>query len=142
MLPSASVRWYNIGMKRKIVLVASLVAGILAAVLTRVYIAAKDAEVRDMKDAINRRYGTLEALCFVREMPAGSVLSRADLGVKTVPAIGLRGQALTVENAADVIGRKLLFGHQRGDVVFWADIEGGNPIAQGLSPSLIRADAR
>ena len=33
-------------MKRKIVLIASLVAGLLAALLTRFYIAAKDAEVK------------------------------------------------------------------------------------------------
>ena len=39
-------------MKRKIVLIASLVAGLLAALLTRFYIAAKDAEVKDLKDAI------------------------------------------------------------------------------------------
>ena len=40
-------------MKRKAVLFVSLAAGILAAVLTRFYVAAKDAEVAALKDAIN-----------------------------------------------------------------------------------------
>ena len=76
-------------MKRKIVLIASLVAGLVAAVLTRFYIAAKDAEVRDLKDSINRRYGTMEVLCYTKEIPSGTVLQKSDLGVKSVPAIGI-----------------------------------------------------
>ena len=125
-------------MKRKIVLIASLVAGLVAAVLTRFYIAAKDAEVRDLKDSINRRYGTMEVLCYTKEIPSGTVLQKSDLGVKSVPAIGMRGQALTAENVADVVGRKVLIGHRRGDVVFWSDIEGGDPSAAGLSADIKR----
>lgn len=123
-------------MKRKIVLLVSLAAGILAAVLTKVYIAAKDAEVREMKEAIRQRYGTMEVLCFVRDVPAGTALAKADLGLKSVPAIGMRGQALTVENVTDIVGRKLMLGHRRGDVVFWADVEGGNPTVKGLSADI------
>ena len=125
-------------MKRKIVLIASLVAGLIAAVLTRFYIAAKDAEVRELKDSINSRYGTMEVLCYNKEVPSGTTLQKSDLGTKTVPAIGMRGQALTAENATDIIGKKILLGHRRGDVVFWADIEGGNPAASGLSADIKR----
>ena len=125
-------------MKRKIVLVVSLTAGLLAAVLTRVCISAKDAEVKALKDSINRRYGTMEVLCFAREIPSGSELAKSDLGLKTVPAVGMRGQALTAENVADVVGRRVLIGHKRGDVVFWSDIEGGDPSATGLSADVKR----
>ena len=125
-------------MKRKIVLIASLVAGLLAALLTRFYIAAKDAEVKDLKDAINRKYGTMEVLCYTKAIPSGTALQQGDLGLKTVPAIGMRGQALTVESVTDIVGKKVLIGHRRGDVVFWADVEGGNPAAQGLSADIKR----
>ena len=123
-------------MKRKIVLVASLVAGLVAALLTRFYISAKDAEVRDAMESIKRRYGTMDVLCFTKEMPSGTALQKSDLGVLTVPAAGMRGQALTRENLSDVIGKKILLGHRRGDVLFWADIEGGNPTAGGLSADI------
>lgn len=123
-------------MKRKIVLVISLVAGVIAAVLTKVYISAKDAEVKDLKDSINRRYGTMDVLCFVKETPSGTVIAKSDLGLKTVPAIGMRGQALTAENVTDVVGRKTMLGHRRGDVLFWSDIEGGDPAAKGLSADI------
>ncbi len=123
-------------MKRKIVLVASLVAGVIAAILTRFCLQAKDAEVLKMKEAFNRRYGTMEVLCFANEVPSGTVLTKSDLGIKSVPALGLRGQALTPENVMDVLGRKILLGHRRGDVLFWADIEGGNPTEKGLSADI------
>ena len=41
---------------------ASLLAGVVAAVLARFYIAAKDSEVLAMKEAIASRYGELSAL--------------------------------------------------------------------------------
>ena len=125
-------------MKRKIVLVVSLAAGLLAAILTRLSFSGKEAEVKALKDSINRRYGTMEVLCFSRESPSGSELAKSDLGLKTVPALGMRGQALTAENVADVVGRKVLIGHKRGDVVFWSDIEGGDPSATGLSADIKR----
>ena len=123
-------------MKRKIVLIASLTAGVLAALLTRFYIAAKDAEVRDLKESINRRYGTMYVVCFKRDVPSGTVLSVADLQLKAVPKIGLQGQAVPEEEASAVYGRKLLYGHKKLDTLFWADIEGGNPTAGGLSADI------
>lgn len=125
-------------MKRKIVLIASIAAGVLAAVLTRVYLSAKDAEVRDLKNAIRSRYGTIEVLCFDKDVPAGTILAKSDLGLMTVPALGMRGQALEIEHLGDVIGRKTLLGHKRGDVLFWADVEGGNPVVTGLSADIKR----
>ena len=124
-------------MKRKIVLIASLVAGIVAAVLTRIYILAKDAEVKELKQSIVARYGgEMWVLCFKRDVPGGTVLSKSDLQLKKVPVAGMRGQAVGEENLADVVGRKVLFGHKELDALFWGDIEGGNPAEKGLSADI------
>lgn len=120
-------------MNRKIILLVSLLAGIAAAVLTRFYVASKDAEVAALKASFARRFGTVEVLIYGHDVPAGTVLARSDLLKMEVPAAGLRGQALTEENLSDVLGRKTLVSHRRADIVFWADIEGGNPAAKGLS---------
>jgi len=125
-------------MKRRSVLVVSLALGLLAAVLTRFYLAAKDAEVSELKAAISARYGEIWVLSFVRDVPAGTVLERSDFMLRKVPKIGLQGQALTQESVNDVVGRKLLFGHQAREVLFWADVEGGNPTAKGLSADIKR----
>ena len=120
-------------MKRKIVLIVSLVAGLAAALMTRAYISAKDAEVEAKKRYYEGKYGTMNALVYARDVPSGTVISRGDLGVLKLPKAGIEGQALTEENVADVVGRKCIGAHRERNVVFWTDIEGGNPAAKGLS---------
>ena len=120
-------------MKQRIVLIAAVVAGLIAAVLTRFYLSAKDAEIDEIKARFNARFGDMEVLCYAENVPSGAVVQKGMLGTKVVPKAGLRGQALTLENLGDVIGRKLLFPHNTGDVMFWSDIEGGNPRVEGLA---------
>ena len=125
-------------MKRRIVLIVSLALGLVAAVLTRLYVASKDAEVESLKAAIKARYGEIWVLSFVRDIPAGSVLARSDFMLCKVPKVGLQGQALTQENVNDIVGRKLLLGHRAKEILFWSDVEGGNPAAKGLSADIKR----
>ena len=123
-------------MKRKIVLIVALLAGAVAAVLTRFYIAAKDAEVRALKDSIASRYGEMRVCVFNRDLPAGTVLAQGDIGSLKMPKLGMRGQAVPEEEWRTVLGRKILLGHRKKDVLFWADIEGGNPADTGLSSDI------
>lgn len=123
-------------MKRKIVLAVSLAVGLVAAFLTRFYVSAKEAEIQAQKDALGRRYGTMDVLVFARDLPGGTVLAAEDLSVRRAPALGLRGQALTRDNLQDVVGRRTLLGHVAGDVAFWSDIEGGDPSVKGLSSDI------
>lgn len=123
-------------MKQKVVLVVSIAIGLLAAVLTRTYLMSKDAEVKRLKSEFMKKHQTMEVLCFKRDVPSGTLIAREDLGKKTVPASGLRGQALTEENVREIEGRKLLSTRKKGELVFWADIEGGNPTAHGLAADI------
>ena len=123
-------------MKQSIVLVVSIAIGLLAAVLTRTYLVSKDAEIQQLKADFLKKHQTIEVLCFARDVPSGTVLSKSDLGTKTAPASGLRGQALTLENLDVVLGRKLLNGHKTGELLFWADVEGGNPMSGGLAADI------
>ncbi|MGN0852257.1 MAG: Flp pilus assembly protein CpaB [Kiritimatiellia bacterium] len=123
-------------MKQKIVLVVAIVFGLLAAVLTRAYLSAKQDEFLSLKERFRKTHRTMEALCYKKDVPGGTVIAKSDLGLKTVPASGLRGQALTLDNLSEIVGRKLLTGHRTGELVFWSDIEGGNPIGGGLADAI------
>jgi len=125
-------------MKRKIVLIVSLVAGLVAALLTRTYLTVKENEIKAEKQRLIDKYGTLEVLAFTHDVPSGTVLAKSDLGYRNVPEMGMRGQALTRENLADVVGRKTVIGHKAKEVLFWADIEGGDPNQRGLSSDVKR----
>lgn len=125
-------------MKRTVVLLISVIVGLLAAILTRIYIASSQSEIREEQEALRRRYGTIDALCFLRDTPEGTVLARSDLGIRTVPALGMRGQALERGDLEDVLSRRTLIAHRKGEVVFWSDIEGGSPAKKGLSADIRR----
>ena len=125
-------------MKRKIVLIVSLAAGVLAAVLTRFYLSAKDAEVLGVRKAYEQKYGRISAVVLTKDLPAGSVIQQDDFGFLWMPAIGLRGQAVTEEDWRSVVGHKLVFGRKAKDVLFWGDVEGGNPTVTGLSSDVKR----
>ena len=125
-------------MKRTIVLIVSLVAGLLAAVLTRVYISAKESEVANEKTRLLNKYGTIKVIGFYRNVPAGTVLTMSDVGEKVVPKLGLRGQAVEADSVRDVLGRKLVTSHSKGEVLFWSDLEGGDPASHGLSADVRR----
>ena len=125
-------------MKRKIVLIVSLACGLIAAVLTRVYIMARESSIDEQRQALIKRYGTIEAVVFKKDTPGGTALTSKDVGVLTVPAAGLRGQAVEKDDAASVLGRKILMGHRAKDVLFWSDLEGGNENNKGLSGDIKR----
>lgn len=123
-------------MKQSIVLIVSIVVGLLAAVLTRTYLASKDAEVQQLKSDFWKKHQEMEVLCVVRDVPGDMRLAKSDLGLKKVPASGWRGQALTEENLNFVLSRKLLNGHKKGEILTWADIEGGKPRVGGLAENV------
>ena len=125
-------------MKNKVVLIVAVAFGILAALLTRTYLSTKNDEFKRLTDRFNATHGTMDVLCFKKDVPGGTVLSRAEIGLLTVPEAGLRGQALTKANLSDILGRKILIGHRKGDIIFWSDIEGGNPVANGLAGDIRR----
>ena len=120
-------------MKRKIILIVSLVAGLLAAVLTRVYLSAKEAEVAAEKDALLKRYGTMKVMVFKKDVPAGTVLSDDEIEPRWAPKLGLVGQAVEYDDRLSVMGSKTAVMRQKGEVLFWNDVEGGNPSSHRLS---------
>ena len=125
-------------MKQKIILIVAIVSGLVAAILTRAYLSTKDAELQKMKADFAKAHGTMDALCYNRDIPSGTVIQRSDIAFRTVPETGLRGQALTKDLDTEVIGHRIVTAHKRGEIVFWADIEGGNPVEGGLASSIRR----
>ena len=125
-------------MKNKAVLIVAVLFGLLAAFLMRTYLSTKANEFKRLVDRFNATHGTTDVLCFKKDVPGGTSLSRDVIGKMTVPEAGLRGQALSEANLNDILGRKILVGHRKGDILFWSDIEGGNPVAGGLAADIRR----
>ena len=80
-------------MKNKVVLIVSVLFGLLAAVLTRTYLSSKSDEFRQLKERFNRTHGTMDVLCYKKDVPGGTVLQQGEsVSYTTVPSYGLRGR--------------------------------------------------
>ena len=120
-------------MKRQIVLVASLAAGLLAALMTRMYISSKEDDIHALKAKFRREYGEMEALCFTRDVGSGSVIAAADLTTCKTYRKGNEGVVLTKADISDVVGRRTVGYHKKSEPLRWNDVDGGNPRGSGLS---------
>lgn len=120
-------------MKQKLVLIISVVVGLLAAVLTRAYLNAKDEEVERLKDEFNRRNARIEVVVAGRDLPSGTVLTREDIGGMMLVERGIKGHVVKAENFHALIGRKLLRAVTKESALFWSDIDGGEPGSRGLA---------
>lgn len=123
-------------MKKQIVIMIALAAGLAAALLTRFFIASKDAAIRAEELRLKHKYGEITVLAYTRDTPAGTVLTAADIGKKSVPKVGLQGQAVSIDSLSYMIGRRTIVSKDAKDVMFWSDIEGGDPKAGGLAADI------
>jgi pilus assembly protein CpaB len=120
-------------MKQKAILIVSVVVGLLAAILTRSYMNAKDSEVEKWKADFNRKNAKIEVLAVKKAIPSGTVLTMQDLGAKLAIEASVRGHSIKADQYVSLIGRKTLRPLQEGSLVFWSDIEGGDPASRGLA---------
>jgi pilus assembly protein CpaB len=122
-------------MKQRVILIASVVIGLVAALLTRQYLNAKDREVERKLQELTRGYTKILVLVVQRDLPAGSVLGREDIGALPMIESAVRGHVIKADevNVNMVLNRRLIRPLQKGSPVSWSDIEGGDPVSRGLS---------
>lgn len=123
-------------MNRKIVLIISLVSGLLAALLTSVYLSGKEDYLQKLKAKLERENEKIEALCFRNSVSEGSVITAADL--ETCKAYKRYGDDLVLPgDEGRLIGKKAIGHFDRGMPVRWSYIEGGKLEPKGLSDRIL-----
>ncbi len=120
-------------MKQKLILIISVVIGLLAALLTRSYLSAKDKEVLRMKADFDKKHTKVEVIVVKKDLPSGTVLTKDDIGSLPVYENTYRGHFVRAEDHLALINRKTVRPLQAKSVVFWSDIEGGEPGSLGLA---------
>lgn len=111
-------------MKRQMVLIASLVAGLIAALLTSAYISGKNAELKSKEAAMKRKYGEMVAVCFVSDKTKGSVINPEDLTTCNTFRRGNEGAVYTKDEMSSLYGRRLFTGVKAKTPIRKTDIEG------------------
>lgn len=117
-------------MKQKIIPIVSVCIGILAALLTHQYLRAKRNELQAWRDQIYAGARKVKVIVAGRDLPSGSAIRPSDLAKADEFQRTVGDRAVTVEDANMLLGKSTLFSIQKGQVILWADIEGGRSGAQ------------
>jgi pilus assembly protein CpaB len=121
-------------MKQRIVLIVSVLAGLAAAILTRVYMNALESKYRD-KDK-GKAAATADVLVYSRNIPGGAALTKDNVGVRTVHVSGIEGRYLVEADFAKVENVRVKAPHATGEVLFWTDLEDSAAVRRGLSGTI------
>lgn len=125
-------------MKQRIILIASVVIGLIAALLTRQYLSAKDAEVARKLEQIGQKYQPVDIIVVKRDIPSGTVLTMQDIGILPMIEGAMHGRTIKPAEHMSLLGRKTIRMIQKSSPVLWSDIEGGEPGSRGLAGDVPR----
>ena len=67
-------------MKQKFILIVSLVAGLLAAILSKAWIDSRNAEIQREIDRVYAKAERIEVVAAGRPLPSGTTIQQSDLG--------------------------------------------------------------
>lgn len=121
-------------MNRKIVLLVSLLAGFLAAVLTRTYMTAKEAELKRARAKLEKQYETRDAICFSRDVTSGQMITEKDLEPGKTYSRN-NADVLWPNQKNEIIGKRVTGAQKfaKGTPVRRTFVEGGVNLANGLN---------
>ena len=123
-------------MKQKLLLLASVAVGVLAAFLAHAWLRARGAEVDRRLAAIERSQRTAEILGARHALPKGAVLRREDVAPMRTLAAVTSEDNIPADQAVLVLGRPLLHAVAAEDPILWSYVDGGRDSSRGLAESI------
>ena len=119
--------------KQKIVLIAAIVAGVLAFVLSGAYL-------RGERARLSKGAESLDVVVAAHDLPAGSVLKKDDLLSGSILKRQADSRVIRTTEFREIIGKKLLFSIDRGKAILWTDVDvplkGEGGLAETITPQM------
>jgi pilus assembly protein CpaB len=120
-------------MKQKILILASIAAGLAAAALAHAWFVAKNGEVEEMKRKILAATRKVTVLGAARTIPQGATIRADDLVPIVLFESGTTGDNIPVEERLSVVGRVASHTIGESDPVLWTYLDGGRGAGRGLA---------
>lgn len=120
-------------MKQRFILIASVIVGLVAALLTRQYLNAKDREVAKQLAKIKADFRTISVIGVNRVVASGTVLTTSDLCAFPIVENAVRGHVVEEKDYTSLLGRRLIRTLEKESPIYWSDIEGGDRANRGLA---------
>ena len=128
--------------KQAIVPVISLLAGLIAFVISANHFRSREAEIQEKINEIERGAERVDILIAKGDLPKGVTLrakagnTPANIQVKSVYRTQIGGSNVSLDEAKYILGRKTLLPIPAGEPIFWSSIEGGKSRNEGLSETI------
>jgi len=120
-------------MKQKLVPVISILVGVLAFLLARQYIAAREKALKEAIARVESRAQSAIVVGAAENLPKGSTIKQSDLARVNVDR-RVSAKAVSLDDAAALIGRRLQVSIRKAEPIFWSDVEGGAETGPTLAP--------
>lgn len=120
-------------MKQKLLLVASIAVGLLAAVLARAWLDARNAEVDARIARLKASQATVQVLYAARPLAAGTKLEPSDLAAGETLQVAVGSDNIAATDLHRILGRTLNHTVSAEDPLLWTYLEGGRDTARKLS---------
>lgn len=117
-------------MKDKLILLAAVIAGILAFVLTHQYLSREREKLYEGAEKV-------KVLVALRDLPAGAVLRGAeDLAMKSVFKSAVGSNVVRPDDLGLVVNKSLLYSLEAGEPLWWSYIDMPRDRRGGLAPRI------
>jgi len=129
-------------MKQKIIPIVSILAGVLAFMLSIRYFNAEQAKLNDQKKRLDASAAMVAVVVADKDIPANSPLTVSDISQTPVQKSTLRETPIYPEDFKKIVGRKLIYDLKKGSMILWSDIEGGSAMLAPQLESMIKPGLR
>jgi pilus assembly protein CpaB len=103
-------------MKQKIILLAALLAGIAAFVLSK-------QNFESFKAKFLKQFAQVRVVAAARNIPVGTTLTMSDIGAMTVFAKSVTGRAVQPDEYTELIGKKTRVFIEKEQAILWSDVD-------------------
>lgn len=123
--------------KQIVVLAVSFVVGLLAFIMTHLYLARERGKMEDARARERAGLQMTRVVIADRDLPSGTILQeKRDVAFASVPRSGLSGEPVTPDEVDKIIGRKLRFPLSARQPILWNYVDVPNRSRSGLSPTI------
>ncbi|MFW5870926.1 MAG: Flp pilus assembly protein CpaB [Verrucomicrobiota bacterium] len=126
-------------MKEKIIPIMSVVIGVFAFALTHYYLEAQQAKIEKEWESLRRARKKVSVMIAARTIPKGTRIGENDIAKVEKYEATVPPEAVMHQEALAAIGKKTLYRMEKGDVLKWSFIEGGQrrtSLAQAVKPGM------
>ncbi|MDA3798940.1 MAG: Flp pilus assembly protein CpaB [Kiritimatiellae bacterium] len=128
-------------MKQKIIPIVSILAGVLAFMLSIRYFNAENDKLKAERARLDASKALVRVLAVANNVSANTPLTIDDIATVSIPKTTVRDDIMADEYKK-IVGRKLIYDIKKGSRLLWSDIEGGSAILFPQLESMIKPGLR